>query len=180
MHILYTVALTFPSEVEEGLSRLKEQYNQYVNYTIEPHLTLVYPFVPEVDIVIINEKLEAVAKRTKPFTLVLDGIEYFEGTNNVAYAAVENKRPVIDLHTDIIQSLKGLTKEPYTDGKYNLEGFTPHVTIGEQIPDEVFAIVKKQFSDYKLHHEIKIVSFSLFSSGEDGIWKSAHVFELSG
>ena len=176
----YAVALTFPSEVDELLSRLREIYNQYIGYTIKPHLTLVYPFVPQVDITIIKEKLKAVAKRTKPFTLVLNGIEYFEGANNVAYAANENKQPVIDLHIDIISPLKELIKEEYTNGQYNLERFTPHVTIGGQIPDEIFPTIKKKFSDYDIHHEIEIVSFVLFSSGEDAIWKPACVFELSG
>jgi len=151
-----------------------------MNYIDIPHLTLVYPFVPEVDITIVNEKLEALAKRIKPFTLVLDGIEYFEGDNNVAYIAIEDKRPVIDLHTDIMHSLNGLIKEEYTDGQFNLERFTPHVTVGERIPDEVFLTVKKTFADYQLHYEIEIGSFPLVSSGEDGIWKTVRVFELSG
>ena len=175
----YAVALTFPSEVTERLSRLREKYNQYVGYTIEPHLTLVYPFLPKDNISIIKEKLKAVAKRTKPFTLVLNGIKYFEEENNVAYAAVKNKQPVVDLHIDIMSSLKGLITEEYTDGMYDFERFTPHVTIGEQIPDEVFLTVKKVFSDYELHHEIEIVSFVLFSADENGIWKPTCVFELS-
>ena len=61
---------------------------------------------------------------------MLNGIEYFEGTNNVAYVAVENKWPVIGLHTDIVYSLKGLIEESDKEA-YKLERFTPHVTIGE-------------------------------------------------
>ena len=180
MTIDYAIALTFPAEVAEKLSSLREEYNRYVGYTIEPHITLAYPFLPEVDIATIKEKLQAVAKRTKPFSLVLNGIEYFEEANNVAYAAVENKRPVIDLHTDIKHSLDGLIKDEYTEGIYNLERFTPHATISEQIPDEVFPIIKKALADCVLHYEIKITSFTLFSADEDGIWKPACSYQLSG
>jgi len=175
----YAVALTFTGEVAKELSRLREKYNRYVSYTIEPHLTLEYPFVPEVDLSIINEKLKAVARRTRPFTLVLSGIEYFEGTSNVAYVAVENKRTVVDLHTDIVYSLKGLIGEGDKEG-YKLERFIPHVTIGECIPSEVFPTVKKRLSDYELHYESEIVSFVLFSVGKDEKWEPARVFELSG
>jgi len=179
MAIFYAVVLTFPSEVAKRLSRLREKYNRYVSYTIEPHLTLEYPFVPKADITVVREKVKAVARRTEPFTLVLNGIEYFEGTNNVAYVAVDNKRPVTDLHTDIVHSLKGLIEEGDKEG-YKLERFTPHVTIGECIPDEVFPTVKKRFSDYELHYGIEIAAFILFSTGENGIWKPDCVFELSG
>ena len=175
----YAIALTFPSEVSKGLNGLREKYKEYVGYTIEPHLTLAYPFVPTVDISIIKEKLEAVARKTKTFTLVLNGIEYFEEGNNVAYAAVENKQPVIGLHIDVMSSLEGFITEENTDGMYDFERFIPHVTIGAQIPDEVFPTVKKLFLDYELHYEVTISSFTLFSSGEDAIWKPERVFEFS-
>ena len=176
----YAVALTFPGKIAKELNRLRQEYNQYVGYTIEPHLTLVYPLLPEGDISIVKEKLDAVGKKAKPFTLILNGIEYFEGKNNVAYVAIENKQPVKALHTDIMLSLSGLIKEEYTDGQYNFERFTPHVTIGEQIPEAVFPSVKKMFSDYRLHFEIEMASFALFSSGDDAKWRVDSVFQLSG
>ena len=174
----YAVVLTFPGDIAESLSRLREKYNKYTGYTIEPHLTLVYPFVPQGDIATVNEKLDVVAGRTRPFTLVLNGIEYFEEANNVVYAAIENKRPVVDLHVDIVHSLSGLITQEYTDGSYNLERFTPHVTIGEHIPDGVFPTVKEDFSDYELHHEIMIGFFVLFSAKDDRIWQPECVFKL--
>ena len=72
----YAVVLTFPGDIAESLNKLREKHNKYTGYTIEPHLTLVYPFVPQGDITTVNEKLDAVAGRTKPFTLILNGIEY--------------------------------------------------------------------------------------------------------
>lgn len=175
----YAVALTFTGEAAKELIRLREKYNRHVSYAIEPHLSLEYPFVPKVDLSIVNEKLKEIARRTRPFTLIVNGIKYFEGTNNVVYVAVGNRRPVIDLHTDIVYSLKGLIKEGDKE-LYKLERFTPHVTIGECIPNEVFLTVKKSLSDYELHHEIEIASFVLFSADKDEKWKPACVFELSG
>jgi 2'-5' RNA ligase len=79
-----------------------------------------------------------------------------------------------------MRSLNGLIKQEYTDGQYNFERFTPHVTIGEQMPDEVFLSVKKRFSGYKMRYEIEMASFVLFSADEDGVWKRKRVFSLSG
>ena len=107
---LHAVTLTFSGEIKDLFSKLRQNYQQYIKYTIVPHITLVYPFAPKVDISIINKMLEEVAKRTSPFTLVMSGIEYFQGHNNVAYVAIANKQPVKELHIDLIRSLRGLIK----------------------------------------------------------------------
>ena len=176
---LYAVALTFSGEIADMFGRLRKDYQQYMKYTIVPHITLVYPFAPGVGMSIIVEKLEEVAKRTSPFTLVMSGIEYFEGGNNVVYVAIAIKQSVKELHADLIRSLNGLIQEEYTDGNYNLEKFTPHMTIGEKIPEDVFPGIKQRLSSYKLYHESEIADFSLFSE-ENGIWEPKRVFELAG
>ena len=181
MITLYAIVLTFPDEVAKVLSELREliKYQRYVSYNIEPHLTLKQPFIPEVDLTIINERLRAIAERTRPFTLVMNGIGYFGGANNVAYAAVENKQLVIELHTDIVHTLKGLVKQEDTE-TYELERFTPHVTIGESIPEDVFPTINKMLSGHKLHLECEISAFALYSGTWDGVWEPVCVFKLSG
>jgi len=173
----YAVDLIFPSDISEQIGVLRQDYLHYINYSIEPHITLVYPFVPEADITLINEKLKQVAERTKAFSLVLDGIEYFAGGNNVAYIAIANKQSVIDLHYEINQSIDGLIADE-SGGIFNYSSFTPHVTIGSQIPDEIFPEVKKRFSGSNIHHECKIASLNLSSGGEDGVWRPTEVFSL--
>lgn len=176
---IYSIALTFSREIEKRLSRFSEDYQQYARSIIVPHITLVYPFVPVFSLYKINEQLEIVAKRTTQFTIALNGIKYFEGEHNVAYAALENKRAVKKLHTDIIKSLDGLIKEWYTDGKYNLENFIPHVTLAQKIPARLLPDIKKRLSKYELHYENNIADFSLFAE-ENGNWQIFRVFKLSG
>lgn len=177
--IKHAVVLTFPDNIKEELSQLRKDYAHYVSYTIEPHLTLKQPFISKVDITIIEKCLKEVTARTKPFTLRLSGIEYFEEWNNVAYIALINKQPVIDLHTDIVLSLKELVKD-LDRVTYELDKFTPHVSISELIPDDIFPTVKKIFSNYSLSYECEIESFFLFSSDEEKIWKSLRTFKLTG
>jgi len=175
----YAVVLTFNGEIEEVFGRLREDYQQYINYTIVPHITLVYPFVPVFSLFRVIEQLERAAKQTKQFNITLNRIEFFENGNNVAYAAIQHRRAVKKLHTDIIKSLDGLIKEWHTDGRFNLEKFVPHVTIGERIPAAVFPDIKKRLSSYRLHYEDTITEFSLFSE-ENGDWEINRVFTLSG
>jgi 2'-5' RNA ligase len=175
----YAVTLTFSEETAEKINGLRTEYQELTDYVIDPHITLVYPFMPVFSLFRVNEQLDKVARRTKQFSITLNGIEFFENGNNVVYAALENRRPVKKLHTDIIKSLEGLIKEWRTDGKFNLEKFVPHVTIGEHIPDNIFPEIKKQYSKYWIHYEEKITRFILFSE-KDGIWERKRVFKLVG
>jgi 2'-5' RNA ligase len=175
----YTVALTFRDSLEKVIINLLTNYEQYFNRSIVPHLTLIYPFTPVFSLYKVNEQLEKVAKQTKQFNITLNGINYFEDDSNVAYAAIENKRAVKKLHIDLISSLEGLIKEQYTDGKYNLDRFVPHVTIGNKIPDDIFPELKKRLSTCRLHFEDNITEFTLFAEIK-GAWQSKRVFELEG
>jgi 2'-5' RNA ligase len=175
----YAIALTFSEKTAEKINNLRTDYQEFSDYVIDPHITLVYPFSPVFSLFLIYEQLEKIAKRTKQFSVVLNGIEFFENGNNVVYAALENRRTVKKLHTDIITSLEGLIKEWRTDGNFNLEMFVPHVTIGEHIPDSLFPDIKKQYSKYWIHYEEKITSFTFFHEKE-GIWEKKRVFELAG
>jgi 2'-5' RNA ligase len=176
--ITYAVVLTFDEKIEKVFGRLRARYLEYLNYTLVPHLTLVYPFVPVFSLFKVLEQLDAVAKRTKHFKITLNGIEFFENSNRVAYAAVQHRRAVKKLHADIIGSLDGLIKEWDTDGRFNLEKFVPHVTIG-WIPAAVFADVKNRLSKYRLHYEDCITGFSLYSV-ENGDWQVSRVFQFTG
>ena len=176
----YAVAITFPGNIAGVFSQLREKYNQYVDYKIEPHITLVYPFIPIVDIVVVSEKLAEVSQMTKPFTLVFDGIRYFEGEVNAAYAAVANRLPLADLYTGINNALRGLIKVEDIFERFDREDFVPHMTISDQIPDEAFPVIKKELAEYGMSRECEITEFVLFSAGNDGIWQREKVFKLNG
>jgi 2'-5' RNA ligase len=176
---IYAVVLTFCGDIEIALNKLRSDYQQYMGYTIVPHITLVKPFAPVFSLFRVIEQLEKVARQTRQFNITLHGIEFFENGNNVAYAAIEKKRAVKKLHTDIIRSLDGLIKEWYTDGQYNLEKFVPHVTIGERIPAALFPDIKKRLSKYRLHYQDNVTEFGLFSE-ENGAWQLNRVFQLAG
>jgi 2'-5' RNA ligase len=175
----YAVALLLPDKIENELDRLRGEYSKYVRYITYPHVTLEYPFQIEVDQRTIIDRLAVVARNTSPFTLMLRGIEYFEGDNNVAYIGIANKQPVIELRTDIVSHLGGMIEVEEQYKEIDLpEKFIPHLTIGEGIPNKIFADFKKRMTDYKIDHEVEVKSFALFFKDEGGIWKPTQVFEL--
>lgn len=175
---IYSIDLTFSEDIEKVLSKIRRDFQQYIDYVIVPHITLVYPFAPVFSLYQIYEQLEKVARRTRQFNVTLKGIKYFENENKVVYAAIQNRQPVKKLHTDIIKSLDGYIKETQTDGEYNLDNYIPHVTIGSHLPDKVFKKIKIRFSRYKLHFVDKITYINLFAE-DKGNWERAKVFDLA-
>ncbi len=178
----YAVALILPDKIEKELDRLRNGYSKQMVYISIPHLTLAYPFVPTVKVPLLTNKLKQVAERTKPFILILKGIDYFAGRNNVAYIAVGNKRPLVELHRDITFALEGLCKDELKDdqGNFNLDRYVPHVTIGEQIPDDLFPKIKQKLAESIIDYKIKMTSFSLFVKTQDEEWTLGDKFIFSG
>ena len=175
----YAVALTFPDDIEGVISKLLANYEQYFNDSIVPHMTLAYPFTPVFSLYRVYEALEKAAKKTPPFNITLNRIKFFEGENNVAYAALEHKQLVKKLHIDLTKALEGLVKERSIDSKYTLERFMPHVTLASRLPDDVLEELKIKLSRYYLHYTNYVTEFSLFAEVE-GAWQRKRVFELMG
>jgi 2'-5' RNA ligase len=176
--ILYTVVLTIQKEAREELKKLRVRYNKYESSSIDPHITLKQPFELLVDLDIINEKLEEIAKETEPFNITPDGVKYFEGENNVAYVSFKDVSQVAALHKKIVYSLRGLVREKY-DEEFELDKFLPHITIGEKIPKGTLPLVKKELSTYNISNEIKVEFFSVYSADEREIWEEYKVFNFS-
>ena len=148
-----------------------------MNYSFVPHITLVYPFLPADGIESVIARLEMVAVNTRPFRLTLEGIEYFQTINNVAYIAIKEKELLQALVSDIIKSIKDVITGYYAEKEYDANHYIPHMTIGEKIPAHIFPEVKKRFAGYRIDREIEVKNFSL--AGENnGLWEQLRTFKL--
>ncbi|MFA5308276.1 MAG: 2'-5' RNA ligase family protein [Dehalococcoidales bacterium] len=175
----YAVALIFNGEVEKALAGLHRDFQQYVTYTLVPHITLVYPFTPAGGIESVIHRLDDIGKSHRPFRLTLEGIKYFETVNNVAYVAVKEQEALKAFVDTIVKSIRGVITGYYAEKDYDPAHYIPHLTIGEKIPHDVFPEVKKRFADYPISHECEITRFTL--AGEaDGQWETLKVFRLEG
>ena len=172
----YSVALTFPGEMETLLTNLREPFRPHMFHAFIPHITLVYSFLPATSMEKVVEKLEAVAALARPFPLELEGIDYFQTVNNVAYIAIKNKEAVKSLMHDIVIAIRKDVTGYYGGDQYHL---IPHMTIGEKIPAHIFPEVKKRFADIEIKRKITVTDFVL--AGESGgLWETLQKFKLRG
>lgn len=177
--IIYAVIITLSGKAHKEITTLREQYDKYVNYTIVPHITLLYPVALKNGLTAVYAKLAEAAHQTKPFVIELNGVQYFEGRNNVAYVAVEKRQPVVDLYHNINHALNRTLVEKTS----TYEHFTPHITVAELIPADMLPDIKMKLSKLVLRYRVRIDSFSLFSARQNKTWetwKQEQVFKLLG
>lgn len=173
------VALVLPDEVEQILSSLRGEYARHMKYIDIPHVTLAYPFALKVDRDLVAGKLKQVAEKTRPFRLALNGIRYFEEESNVAYLAIADPKPVIDLHHAISRAISDITIDDY-GSKFSFSNFVPHVTIGDAIAADIFPKVKRSLSKAMPHYEFRTSDFGLFAEDDGGTWGVAERYTLAG
>ena len=176
--LIYAIALTIKGEAKKELTELRTRFGTNMNYSIEPHVTIIYPFMLKTDIRNIQKKLRAVATQTQPFTLVLNGIRYWEGRNNTVYIAVQNQLPVYNLHATLKYTLEGLISG---DTTFDLQKFTAHLTINENVPYESLPTLKKELSAYHLEYQVNINSFTMFAAETNEkpeIWEPVRIFRF--
>jgi 2'-5' RNA ligase len=177
--LIYAIALTMKGKAKKELTELRARFGTNMNYSIEPHVTITYPFTPKTDVRIIQNKLSEIATQTRPFILLLNGIRYWEGKNNVAYIAVQNQLLVYNLHATIIYALEGLISG---DTSFNLQNFIAHLTINEHAPGESLAVLKKELIMYRPKYRVNINSFTLFATETNDkpeIWEPVRIFRFS-
>jgi 2'-5' RNA ligase len=172
---MFAVALIFPENVSKKIDTVREQFGTESVRAIIPHITLKFPFSPRVETDVICDKLQSIALQTRRFKISLGGFRFFKEPN-VAYIYLEDQRPVFDLHQSIIRSLDGLVDGR---GQYELNNYVPHITVGDDIPEDTLDSFKLKITDYYFQEETVVDSFVLFANDGTG-WQISKVFHLTG
>jgi 2'-5' RNA ligase len=166
----YSVSLIFGGEVEQTFRRLRREVESCAVCPRQPHITLIYDFLPADSLDGIVERLGDLSKRLKPFRLELEGIKYFNTVNNVAYVGVKNREKVDELITAMVESIKDAVTGYYAQKEYSLQHHMPHLTIGEKIPGDRLEEIQSKLAGYNVSHACEVREFYL--AGEtDGEWQ---------
>ena len=180
----YIVVSVFPPEINinRRIEEIRNKYNLRIPAKIKPvgpHLTLKAPFNPIVPFEGLEQKLNEVADRVTAFPIELSGINCFGGERSLVYISVTDSSfpHIADLHRNIVGVLSGMT-EDRGGNKFELDNFTPHVTIGEDRPSEdVWENLLKE----EINFQLTLSSFSLhYAPRVDGPWILKKVFMLGG
>ena len=170
----YAIGLILSETFEKELQQLRDGFADSMVYLPVPHITLAYRFEINTSAEQLNDRLSQVALTRGTIILVFEEAGYFQDKVNTAYLAIRNPQPVIGLHYDIYNRINDLLPDGFED-PFKGGNYVPHLTIGTDIPDDVFLSLKNRLDKTQIHFETEVNSFSLY---EDGKGKS--VFKLSG
>lgn len=114
-----------PADVGDRIREINERYDPKLSRSKPPHITLagssgVGPIPPSVEVDVLRDSLEPIARDTAPLTLSFHPAQRFMQTN-IIVLPVDAYGPLRILHDRIATS--GL---PFTRARYT---FSPHVTL---------------------------------------------------
>ena len=168
------VALLFPEDVSREIDEVRERFGSARARAIVPHITVVYPFVALARTDVVIEELKPVAAMTKPFPIVLDGFNHFDGEPAVAFITVKNPKPVAELHSTVLGALEGLREG---GSEFELAEFVPHVTLNDSVSRDDIGPLMSELSKVGFRREVTVDSFGLFVNDGEG-WELIHQFRL--
>jgi poly(A) polymerase len=111
-----------PEDVMRQIDKWRRVYDPN-HKIVPPHITLVYPFIPENEWRQSRSMLVNCLKSFKPFNITLKELVHFEGEPTVLWIKPEDDGCIVRMHAALEKDFF-----EYTTG---LEfAFTPHLTIG--------------------------------------------------
>ncbi len=172
------IIIVVPSlEIIERVDKYRKIYARYTDYVIVPHFT-IYPsfyITPGYEENVI-QLLRNSFKGTEVVTINFSGVGYFESGNNVAFFKPDTESSIFlkSLLLETTEILKGKIRNVHDDRCFLPENFSPHMTIAEKIPEEVFRSVKKELDDINEKGSFTVSSVFLYTQtvGEN-LWCNA-------
>ncbi|MCK5015844.1 MAG: 2'-5' RNA ligase family protein [Candidatus Peribacteraceae bacterium] len=162
--LLDDFAFNFARKLEIDISKkfhTKKGLNQ------SPHITIKRPFECDDKMFSdVSEYVEKLSEETDPFSITIDGFDFFEPT--VVYLNIKPSNELLELHKRINKDL--LNKFSIEIGPREGENVVFHSTIAlEDISEETFYKIKEYVLNIPFQHTFNLRKIGLFYK-EDDYW----------
>ncbi|WP_456844118.1 2'-5' RNA ligase family protein [Cellulomonas sp. P5_C6] len=165
------VAITVPEPYGSVLQAARAQFGDPWADFIPPHITLLGPTVIEHDEVVpVDEHLAAIAQQHAPFVVRLRGTATFRPVSPVVFVQV----------AEGVAGCEGLESSVRSGVLEQELRFTyhPHVTVAHEVPDAQLDAAFAGLADFDASFVVD--SFHSYAHGDDGVWRPARDFTLTG
>ncbi|MEZ0448714.1 2'-5' RNA ligase family protein [Cellulomonas sp. ICMP 17802] len=165
------VAITVPEPYGTVLQTARARFGDPWADFIPPHITLLGPTVIEHDeITSVDEHLAEVAAQHAPFVVRLRGTGTFRPVSPVVFVQV----------AEGVAGCEGL-ESSVRSGLLSQElrfVYHPHVTVAHEVPDDRLDAAFDGLADFDASFVVD--SFHSYAHGDDGVWRPARDFSLTG
>jgi 2'-5' RNA ligase len=161
----------FPSkELQDVANSYRKRYDPHYKL-ISPHLTLKESFEASEDqLPDIVSELRTIASTSKPFSLEFNKVSHFHPTNNVIYYAVQDDKDLTELSEKVYAPAILQHERQYT--------FVPHVTIGQNMPDDELHDIYSRLRMESYTFLEKVEQFHLVHRLDNLTWSIQQTFTL--
>lgn len=156
----YTAVVLIPPEgVWEPIQAIRRIHDPQERRWM-PHLTMLYPFVPEKHFAAASERVAEVCRRHAPLELTLADFRTFEHnpTSATLWLDLEPRRPVIDLQADLEREFPQCSEASAFEA-----GFVPHLSVGRFPGRDAVDAAMREFQFAWMPLEFTIDSLSLIA-----------------
>jgi 2'-5' RNA ligase len=165
------VALEIPEPWASYLQTSREGFGDGQARAIPTHVTLLPPTaVPNEQAEAVVAHLAAVARRMRPFELLLEGTDTFRPVSPVVFVRVARGGDRCDGVQRAVRTgplLRDLTFP-----------FHPHVTVAHHLDDDALDRAAKELAEFSAHFTVS--AFVLYEHGFDGVWRPRRLFQFGG
>ena len=164
------VAVAVPPPYGAQLQAWREQLGDPTAHAIPAHITLLPPTrVAEGELAKIDAHLlEVAAGEAGPFPVELRGTGTFRPISPVVFVRV-------GLGIADCERLESRVRSGPLDRELRFP-FHPHVTIAQDVPEDVLDRAFGALSGYQVRFEV--AEFSLYQLGRDGVWRPERTYPL--
>lgn len=168
-----------PARLWEPIQEKRREHDRRRLGRWMPHITLLYPFVPEAHFEEAAARLALESQRSESFEVVLDGIESFEHKESATVWASCQR----DLELRALQAtLERCLPQCDEQSSKSQRGFTPHVTLGS-FPKKARAEQREVMASWREGWEplgFWVTQVALISRRGDGPFEVRRVVSLAG
>lgn len=157
------VVLIPPEELWSPIETLRSKYDRTYERWM-PHVTLLYPFVPEEHFDEAEALIAEALQELEPFQVTLSGFSHFEHRGSVTAWLRPEDRPHGALEA-LQAALQNALPQCDEQGRKSENGFTPHLSVG-QLPRSSPAEIRRTLSAWEQNwkpftfeaHEVCLIS----------------------
>lgn len=155
------IVLIPPEGIQPPIQAIRKNHDRNYERWM-PHITLLYPFVPQQEFQDIIPALTAAAYQTDPFSISLTSFNVFKHRKSCTLFLVPDPTEnIVELHRKLTQVMPD-----YDDTTRFPGGFTPHLSVG-QFPHGLLREAKQKLqNEWKpLQYEVESLSL-IYRSAE--------------
>lgn len=169
-----------PAGMADTLRQAQEQAGPAYAPDYPPHLTLKNLFVPRAGLQTVAQAVAEVCTAARPFTASAGRLTVFPSPQgNFIVLRVPQARQLMRLHRQLIEALDPLTTlaDPTKD-LHEEDGFVPHITLLQRVPDGEVAAVMATLARSQARLAFRVEQIALICQEPGCPWQEAQHFPL--